>query len=414
MTRTTRVPLNVLCAACSLAIVPGGRAAGQAPPLDSAKATAELRSACGSRGAAAGFGLLRGEVLDSDSHPVPAAAVTIGWHRRVDGKPGAARPDAGTDDAVLGGLSDGDGHWQICGAPMHTALSVRAAGDEGSDASAATLDEAHPVASLDLALRVRERAGGAAGAPSTNAIVVFSVEDREGRTLGGIKLTLQPARGPAREVQTDSLGRAILPSIEPGRARVTSLGLGYRPGEVFVPLDPGRNTVPLILDAVHIPALATIRVIGDRQVLARHQEFESRRSLHQATASITAEDIAKRNPIDTWQMLTTVPSMRVMEYGSGLSGVYAMSTREQPVVQRRDAVGGGVTMPCWYKVMIDGMLVPDPMPDLSTILPPPSEVHGIEVFAGLATIPPKYSGSMLDENGQSRSNTCGLIVVWTK
>jgi hypothetical protein len=315
---------------------------------------------------------------------------------------------------VLGALSDAQGHWHICGVPLHTVLAVRAAADEGSDERTATLDEAHPAASVEFTLRVVVRKGGAARPERTSALVVFSVEDRAGNALGGITLDIVPANGPARRVVTDSAGRAIVPAVAPGRARVTSLAIGYRPGELNVPLDAGRNTVPVILDAARIPTLATVRVIGDREVLARHQPFESRRSLGQTTVSITAEDIEKRNPVDTWQMLTNVPAMRVIQYGAGVPGVFAMSTREQPVVRNRGAPGGLSTAPCWYRVMLDGLMLPDLMPDLSIVLPVPSEVHGIEVFAGLATIPPQYNGAVSDGQGGSRPNSCGLIAIWTK
>lgn len=409
MRTTSRLLRDVGCAAVVACAVASARANGQAVPPDSALASATLRSACGSDAAARGVGLVTGEVRDAEAHPIPDAAVTISWSRPVAQQAVGSRASVPTDAAALGVLSDDRGRWRICGAPLGAALSIRAAADEGSADRTATLDAGHPLAALDFTLGADPGAGTLTPAART-AVVVFSVDDGAGHALGGVTLDLVPADGPEREVMTDSAGRAIVPSVAPGRARVRSRGIGFRPGELVVPLEAGRNTVPLTLDAVHIPTLATIRVIGDREVLPRHEEFEARRAFHQTTASITAADIEKRNPVDTWQMLTNVPAMRVMEIGSG---VYAMSTREQPVVQRRDAQGGATTVPCWYRVMIDGMIMPDPTPDLSTLLPVPSEIHGIEVFAGLATIPPKYSGAVLDQ-GQARANTCGLIAVWTK
>jgi hypothetical protein len=271
------------------------------------------------------------------------------------------------------------------------------------------------VESLDLSLEAEPGRSALAHTSQTSALVVFSVQDRDGNALGGVSLALAPANGPVRTVLTDSAGRAIIPAVDPGRATVKSLAIGYKPGELFIPLDAGRNTVPLILDAARIPTLATIRVIGDREMLARHQEFELRRSMRQTTLSITAEEIARRNPTDTWQMLTNVPSMRVNQYGAGgAPGVYAMSTRETPIVQRKGSVGGGVSTPCWYRVMVDGVVLQDPMPDLSQVLPTPGDVHGIEIFAGLATIPPQYSGPVTDSDGNPKSKSCGLIAVWTK
>ncbi len=411
MTGTIRA---IAFAGCFMGIAVARGASAQAVPLDSAAAVAAFDSTCGAALSGQRSGMLRGDVRDADAGPVPGAAVTIAWRGPDDVPAGAIRTISSADSPMLGALSDAQGHWHICGAPLHTALSIRAVADEGSDERIATLDGAHPTASVDLSLRSVVRRGNAARPERTSALVVFSVEDRAGNALGGITLDIIPATGPPHRVVTDTAGRAIVPAVAPGRARVTSLAIGYRPGELFVPLDAGRNTVPLILDAARIPTLATVRVIGDREVLPRHQAFESRRSLRQTTASITAEDIEKRNPVDTWQMLTNIPSMRVMEYGAGVPGVFAMSSREQQVVQKRGVPGGVATIPCWYRVMLDGVLLPDIMPDLSTVLPVPSEVHGIEVFAGLATIPPQYNSSVSDGQGGARTNSCGLIAIWTK
>jgi hypothetical protein len=414
VTSATSRRTGICLLACCLLVATPGLASAQAASPDSVAAIAEVRAACGSAVTIHHLGLLRGEVRDADSQPAAAVAVTVGWHRTIDAPPGRTGLGAVTDEAALGTFSDSTGHWHICGAPLGVALVIRAVDDGGSDARTVTLDAAGPVAPVELALRAADGAGNPFRAPRTTALVVFSVEDRGGNALGGVTLHVLLANAAVREAVTDSAGHAIFPSVVPGRARVQSLAIGYRPGDVWVPLDGGRNTVPLILDAARTPTLATVRVIGDRQVLARHQDFEARRSAHQASASITAEDIDKRNPIDTWQMLTNIPAMRVIQYGSGLQGVFAVSNREQPVVQRKGGPAGVMTVPCWYRLMLDGVLLPDPMPDLSSLLPPPSEVHGIEVFAGLATIPTQYSGTVTDGQGGTGALTCGLIAVWTK
>ena len=147
--------------------------------------------------------------------------------------------------------------------------------------------------------------------------------------------------------------------------------------------------------------------------LARHQEFEQRRSAHMNSASITAEDIRKRNPVETWQMLTNVPSMRIGPAGSGIGGVFASNSRGQRMVQNRYTLATNM-VPCFYRVMVDGVTLPDSMPDLSRLLPTPSDVHGIEVFAGLASVPLQYAGSVPDGQGGTQSLACGLIAVWTK
>lgn len=382
------------------------------PVLAGEAARAALHTTCPLGTTPPGTGLLRGVVRDSELNPAGSVAVTITWHV-ADVVPATGKNVMPAAAPALGALTDSLGNWHICGAPLHTPVAIRAAGDEGYDERATTIDDAHPVGSIDFSLRAIAHGGTAARTPQSNAIVVFSVEDRNGNALGGVTVEITPAVGPSHRVVTDTTGRAIVPALLPGRAKVNSLAIGFRPGELYVPLDVGRNTVPLILDAVKIPTLATVRVIGDRTMLARHQDFESRRAQHLTTVSITADDIEKRNPLDTWQMLTNVPSMRVTQ-GAGMAGVYAMSNREQPVVRRLDGQGGGASVPCWYRVMIDNVMLPDAQPDLSNVLPNPHEVHGIEVFAGLATIPVQYNSRVTDSQGNTRSNTCGLIVVWTK
>jgi hypothetical protein len=200
----------------------------------------------------------------------------------------------------------------------------------------------------------------------------------------------------------------VAAGLDAGPITVRARRIGYRAGEVAGIVERGRNTMPLVLGEVTVPTLAAVRVVGDREVLSRNQEFETRRMLHQATASITAADIDKRNPSDTWQMLTNVPSMRVIPFGPG---VYAMSARGvRSVVKPGDLELK--TSACWYRVMIDGLALPDSMPDLGR-LPRPSEVYGIEVFAGPATIPPQYN-SPLGGAGGAGNNYCGLIAIWRK
>jgi hypothetical protein len=65
---------------------------------------------------------------------------------------------------------------------------------------------------------------------------------------------------------------------------------------------------------------------------------------------------------------------------------------------------------CYFAVMVDGqMLTPsgnDKAVDLR-LLPPPEEVHGLEVFSGPSSIPPQFGGVGVDK-------WCGLIAVWTR
>ena len=120
-----------------------------------------------------------------------------------------------------------------------------------------------------------------------------------------------------------------------------------------------------------------------------------------ATASITRADIERRHPVDAWQLLLDVPSVRVTPFADG---VFVMSARG-----KRPTLLGDPTAPCLINVLVDGTpLVShgEKGVDLNE-LPRPDEIHGIEVFAGGASIPLQYGGS-------GGKKWCGLIAIWTR
>ena len=61
-------------------------------------------------------------------------------------------------------------------------------------------------------------------------------------------------------------------------------------------------------------------------------------------------------------------------------------------------------------VMVDGLVMNSGPGQLTfdlRLLPKPEEIHGIEVFAGPASIPLQYGGS-------GSNKWCGLIAIWTR
>jgi hypothetical protein len=86
-------------------------------------------------------------------------------------------------------------------------------------------------------------------------------------------------------------------------------------------------------------------------------------------------------------------------------------------VSNRGMSGGGQ---CFMMVMVDGVLMGgdrDGLFDLRS-LPAPDEIHGIEVFAGAASIPVRYGGESgtpaVKPGVPQASKSCGLIAVWTR
>jgi hypothetical protein len=144
-----------------------------------------------------------------------------------------------------------------------------------------------------------------------------------------------------------------------------------------------------------------VRVVGDQRLVGmrRNDEFEIRRAKHEATVSITEADIERRHPVSTWQMLANIPSIWVVDLDTT---VVVVSTRTF-VTSIMDQG------PCYMAILVNGVPQYDAKGhvDLRN-LPAPSEVHGIEVFAGAATIPLQYGGA--GNNGK----WCGMVAIWTK
>ncbi|MFI5245466.1 MAG: carboxypeptidase regulatory-like domain-containing protein, partial [Gemmatimonadales bacterium] len=234
------------------------------------------------------------------------------------------------------------------------------------------------------------------------ALVELLVFGPGGAPLPGATLELAAPGGATRTVVTGPAGRALIPDVAPGLLRVRARRIGFKPGQLAVTVEAGRNTVPILLSDAVTPSLDTVRIVGGKRVTARLDEFETRYMNKLATASFNRDDILKVNPVETWQMLSRVPSVKFIPFGK-TGGLF-------PVSARGMMVNMSGAMPCFMSVMVDGLLMqPDP-PDSAVDLrrlPAPDEIHGIEVFAGPANIPPQY-------NGAGGDKTCGLIAIWTR
>ncbi len=96
-------------------------------------------------------------------------------------------------------------------------------------------------------------------------VAVFNLA---GAPVPDVTVDVQPPTGPVRTVVTGPTGRALIPQIEPGQLKVKARRIGFKAGQVAVTVEPGRNTVPIILGEVTLPTLDTMRVIGGRRASA--------------------------------------------------------------------------------------------------------------------------------------------------
>ena len=206
--------------------------------------------------------------------------------------------------------------------------------------------------------------------------------------------------GSTIRVVTAENGRFRITALPSGQYILLAHRLGYEPLSARVQVtEADTERVSFSLERI-TTTLDTVVVVAPR-LPSRFDEFETRLRNHEATAAFTRDDILKVNPVDTWQMLSRVPSVKFISVGSALL----------PVSGRGMKLDGRTmqAVPCIMNVMIDGVRMGGEKGgsfDL-TRLPPPDAIHGIEVFAGGASIPLQYGGA-------GNSKMCGLIAIWTR
>jgi hypothetical protein len=384
-----------------------------------------LRSACGDQSVKRGEGQLRGTVRDPAGHPMAEAKVTVSWRSGFQSAPATTMASGAMGSGGIAVntesrdvVTDGLGRWRICGVPRRTAVMVQLAGHAGAESPGAVAGAERPgmTASAESArvanqIRLADDqpfaevalvavATVAFDAPSSvtgmrPGLVDVSVTDRFGRPLVGAAVDIIAGGAALRPLRTDSVGHAQIAQVPSGRIQLRVRRIGYRAGDVAVVIEPGRNTVPVMLDKTAAPQLDTVRVRGDRRVTARLDEFETRRARGEASASIGREEIEKRHPQVVSQLLRNIPSIAIRD---SLDKTGQMIRR---VVSRRGTTGQlGL---CYLRIMLDGIVLPDDT-DIDQVLP--SDIHGIEVFAGPANVPVKY--------GSFNGGWCGIVAIWSR
>ena len=250
-----------------------------------------------------------------------------------------------------------------------------------------------------LLRRANAAALGLAPAKRVVTEVEFIVTDTLRLPVGEVEIVATDAAGVVHRLRSDPLGRALLAALPAGEMRVDARRPGYYAATGFVAVAEGRVKAEVLLErAVPGTVLEAVRVEAEADERTRYGAFEARRRAGAATASITRDEIERRNVVSTWQMLSTVSSVELI---NGPDGVLPISRRVMSM-DLRDP-----TTPCYMRLAIDGVLLADVPANLAQLMPPPSEIHGIEVFAGPATIPSEYAREV-------RNMVCGLIVVWTR
>lgn len=221
-------------------------------------------------------------------------------------------------------------------------------------------------------------------AQGTSGTVRGTVRDAEGRAIIGARVAIA---GVALSAETDERGQFVIRNVPAADVSVRARRIGYRPDTSRVSVAESAPTELRITLQRTAFDLAPVLVEGRRNVTGPMAGFYRRAEQGQGRY-FTAELIERRGYLTMTDVLRSVPGARI-ERGR----------RNVPFVRFR-----GSTSP--PQIFIDGVPLGGADVDLNMINA--RNLAGVEVYSGLASVPPEFSTSRI------LGGSGGVILVWTR
>lgn len=211
-----------------------------------------------------------------------------------------------------------------------------------------------------------------------------TVRDAQGVPLAGAMIEVAGTRA-ATTSGTD--GSFRLQRVPAGRRTIQARRIGFHPAETSLLLPEGRGATFDIVMQRATPILDAVFVQGTAQrTHLRLAGFYGRRDKGLGHF-FTREDIDRRAPMRTTDLLRTIPGVRLRMLDAGRSMLFFRGASCPPMVW----VDGTPLAAAYFD------------PDLIT----PHTIEGIEVYSGPSTVPPQFSESR-------QMGSCGAIIIWSR
>jgi hypothetical protein len=196
--------------------------------------------------------------------------------------------------------------------------------------------------------------------------------------------------------RTDSLGRALFPSVPPTAGLLRVRRLGYEP--LVTPFRPsGSDTVGVAVRLEPVAQLLPRTVVTDSEAFSPLAEFESRRGKRVGRFITETEIRGAFGSRLSDLVVAKIPGLRIRDLPGG--GASAYSTRG-PRSIRGDR--------CMVAVYLDGVKVSSGEVDLV----PLHLLGGIEYYTpGFVPVQYRRLGAAPGEEGGSAA--CGALLLWT-
>lgn len=183
---------------------------------------------------------------------------------------------------------------------------------------------------------------------------------------------------------TDAEGRFSIEDVAPGLDTVQVRYFGFEPNTTEVDLRPGHITQATLLISNAVLEVADLTVQVRRTYTGKLQGFEERR-FKGFGDFITPQQIERRQPRVASDMLRGIAGVVVGSEQLGRTEVYFTK--------------GGTAGRCYPTIWLDGQ----PMRNMNIDEITASDLLAMELYMGGTQMPPQWA-----------SNSCGLIIVWTK
>lgn len=328
---------------------------------------------------------LKGRVVSDSGVPIRGATITLA----------AIRYSVTTDSL---------GRFTLAGTPGSTlALSLRATGFR-EDKADVVLGRGRPV-TRDFVL-VSEQTPLPELNPS-DRVLRGSITTVEGEPISYANVQVNGGR----RVVTDDSGRFTVPFM-PGRASLVVRRIGFEPEELKLAEMPDTAV------RVHMKAAARVlpgQVVTGKAVFARLDlgGFYKRMNEVERGARVgyfvTPEDLALRNPQNVTDAVQQFPGIRLRPIDDGKILSDGFNHADGITLARKFRIED--TSGCPLTVYLDRVRVQPSMVGLKPVdqeintLVQPHAVAGIEVYPRAVGAPPEF---------QAISNTCGVVVIWSK
>jgi hypothetical protein len=225
---------------------------------------------------------------------------------------------------------------------------------------------------------------GALSAQTRPGAISGVVRDSAGQPIPFVEIT---AVKTGRAVRADSTGHFLLAGLPSANTDVSFRRLAYAPVILMILVPPADTTDVEVTLGVSAQQLTGMIVQERPQQLRTLVAFENRRA-HGVGKFITRAQIEEHRPMRLSEMLRTVPGIMVIPADNGRPAV--RFTR-------------GASNRCNPQMIVDGMEAQN----FSIDDMPPSDVEGIELYAGAAGLPPEYSRLFSTSN-------CGTVIIWSR